>query len=173
MGESLVYGERAHFLSEAVAGFKRLLEVVSCNFDGECVSDHLAGTLVVFNPGGMRKSDPYGTHVDEIEIDGIGMAGRDGDDQGLVDAVNFFLVQRSTALKFSYMEKASSGSGLWALGSGMSELGLCVAAESLINTKDTKFLEDGKGFTTEGTRGHGGIRLGPFCDQGIEFTEQR
>ena len=92
VGESLVYGERAHFLSEAVSGFKRLLEVVSGNFDGECVGDHLAGALVVFNPSGMRECNPYGTPVDEeFEIDGIGMAGRDGDDQGLVDAVDFFL----------------------------------------------------------------------------------
>src|SRR5678816_1217176 len=60
MREGLVDGERAHFLSEAVAGFERPLEIVPGNFDGESIGDHLSRALVVFDPGGMRQSDPDG-----------------------------------------------------------------------------------------------------------------
>ena len=92
MRERLVDGKRAQFLSKAVAGFKCLLEVVSGNFDGECVGDHLSTAFVIFDPGGMRKSDPDRAPVDqEFEIDRVGVPRRDGDDQGLVNAVDFFL----------------------------------------------------------------------------------
>ena len=90
MREGLLDGERIHVLSKAVAVFKRGLQKMASDFDGESVSEHLAGAIVVFHPGGKRKRDPDRMTVgEEFQIDGIGVARGDGNDERLVDAMDF------------------------------------------------------------------------------------
>jgi hypothetical protein len=74
------------------AGRESLLQVMAGNLNGKCVGDHLAGAIVVLNPGGVRERNPNRAPVDqELEIDGIGVACGDRYDQRLIDTVHFFL----------------------------------------------------------------------------------
>jgi hypothetical protein len=59
------------------------------DFFGQGIGDHFAGALLVFDPGGMGKSDGDGVAIDqEVDVDGIGVASGEGYDQALVEAVD-------------------------------------------------------------------------------------
>ena len=81
VGEDLVDGHGVHFAAVIVAGLDGLLEVVTGDLRGEGVGDDVAGALFLLDPCGARHGNPNGTAVDvEANIDGVGMAGGDGDD---------------------------------------------------------------------------------------------
>ena len=69
----------------------QLFQVAACNLSGEMISDGLAGTLLLRDPGGGGKGDPHGpaVHV-EADIDCVSVTGGDGDAVGLPTAVQVF-----------------------------------------------------------------------------------
>jgi len=84
-------GERVHFASPIFAGFDRPLQVVSGDLDRQRIGDDLASALVVFNPGSVGQSDPYGTTVGKkLDVDGVGVARGNGDNKRLINAVDLF-----------------------------------------------------------------------------------
>src|SRR5579872_2451535 len=89
--EGLRDGQRVHFLAQSLAGFQGRFEVVTGNLDRERIGDHLSGALVVLNPRRARQDDPDGMAIDQkLDIDCVGVPRGDGDDQSLVEAVDFF-----------------------------------------------------------------------------------
>jgi hypothetical protein len=90
--ESLLNREGVHLATKAFARLEGLLQIMAGDFDGERIGDHLASLILVFDPGGMRQRDPDGAAVDqEFYVDGIGVAGGDGDDQRLINAVHILV----------------------------------------------------------------------------------
>src|ERR1700686_1031323 len=56
------------------------------------IGDQLSGAVLLFNPGRVRQGDPDRATVNqELDVHCIGVAGGDGYDQGLVEAVYLFL----------------------------------------------------------------------------------
>ena len=82
-------GEGIHFLAGVFAGFDGGFEVVASDLDGERVGDDFAGASLVFLPGAVRECDGDRLAIgEEFDIDGVGVAGGDGYDQPLIEAVD-------------------------------------------------------------------------------------
>src|SRR5579884_3964044 len=102
MFEGIGDGEGVHFAAAVFARFDGPFQVVTGNVDGERIGDDVAGALVVLDPGGMRERDPDGASVgEELDVDGVGVAGGDGDDECLVGAVNVLISPAVFDGKFS------------------------------------------------------------------------
>lgn len=75
------YGQRIHFLAGVLAGFDGGLEVVSRDLDSERIGDDRPTAGVVFLPGAVRERDRDRLAIcQKLDVDGIGMARRDGHD---------------------------------------------------------------------------------------------
>lgn len=62
------------------------------NFNGQRIGNHLAGTIFVLDPSRVWKSNPDGAPIGQkLDIDRIGVARRNGDNQSLIDTVDLFL----------------------------------------------------------------------------------
>src|SRR6202035_6056359 len=61
-------------------------------FDSQRISDELAGALLVLHPGRMRQRHPDSSSVNQkLYVDSIGVPCGNGDDQRLIDAMNWLL----------------------------------------------------------------------------------
>lgn len=84
------------------------------DLDGERIRDRSSRVLFVRDPSGMRQGDRNGRAPDqELDIDGVGVTRRDGNDQRLVNAVNRFpgpAVDGSEVFKHGY-ENYNGGDG--------------------------------------------------------------
>src|SRR6266404_9004300 len=90
--ESLIDGKRIHFTAQALARFQRRLQKMAGDFLCQGIGDQLAGAVLVLNPSRVRKGDPDWAPVDqELDVHRIGVAGGDGYDQGLVEAMYLIL----------------------------------------------------------------------------------
>jgi len=88
VGEDLRDGHGVDFAAGVEAFLDELPEEAAGDLGGELVGDDLAGTLLVLGPGVEGQGDPEGAAVDvEAEIDGVGVAGGDGDYRALPAAV--------------------------------------------------------------------------------------
>jgi len=88
MIEGLLHGQSVHFAAAVLAGFNSPLQIMTRNLDGHRICDYLARLVGVFDPRGMRKSDPYRPVADhELDVDSVGMSRGNGDDQRLILAV--------------------------------------------------------------------------------------
>lgn len=86
--ENLFDGHGVHFASVVVTGFDGLLEIAAGGLCGEHVSDDIAGTLFLLDPGEAGHGDPDGAAVYiEADIHRIGVARGDSDDVGCPAAV--------------------------------------------------------------------------------------
>lgn len=86
--EHFVDGHGVHFASVIVAGFDGLLEVAAGALGGKRVGYDVAGAFFLLNPGEAGHGDPDGAAVHvEANVDGVGVAGSDGDDIGCPAAV--------------------------------------------------------------------------------------
>jgi len=89
------------------------------DLDGERVRDRPSCALLIFDPRRMRQRDRNGRSPDqELNIDGVGMTRRDGNDQRLINAVNRFpgpAIDGSEVFKHGY-ENYSGGDGTGANG---------------------------------------------------------
>ena len=82
-------GQGIHFASAVLSRLDGPLQVVARNLHRHRVSDDLACALAVLHPGWMGQRNPDWPVVDqEFDIDGIGVAGRDGNNQCLILAVH-------------------------------------------------------------------------------------
>jgi len=89
--QGFLNGEGVHLAADPFAGFDGPLQVVSGDLDGQGIVHGSASALVVFDPSGMRQSNPGGLAVSqEFDVHGIGVASGNGHDQGLVGAVDLF-----------------------------------------------------------------------------------
>jgi hypothetical protein len=62
---------------------------MTCNFFRQRVGDQLSSSLLVLDPGWMRKGNPDGPVFDEeFNVYGVGVPRGDGHDEGLVNAMN-------------------------------------------------------------------------------------
>jgi hypothetical protein len=85
MIQSFGYGEGVHFAANAFAGFERGFQVMSGDLDGERVGDHSLSTLLIFRPCGQGERHPDRASIhEEFNVNGVGVARSDGDDQRLV-----------------------------------------------------------------------------------------
>jgi len=92
VSKSLRHRERIHFLSDAFTRFERGFKIMSGDLDGQRVGDDFARAIPVFDPGWQRQSNPYRSALNkEFDVHRIGMAGSDGNNQRLINAVNFLL----------------------------------------------------------------------------------
>ena len=84
--QCFAYCQRVHLSSVLVtAGFDRALQIVSGNLNCERIGNRASGALLVFNPGWVRKRDPYWMIIDkEFNINGISVTGCHGNHQGLI-----------------------------------------------------------------------------------------
>jgi len=86
--EDFVDGHGIHFASVIVAGFDGLFEIAASALGSERVGDDVAGAFFLFDPGEARHGDPDGAAVHvEADVDGVGVAGGDGDDVSCPAAV--------------------------------------------------------------------------------------
>jgi len=88
---ALVDGHGVHFAAIVVSGLDGVLEVAASRLSGEIVGDDMACSLFLLDPSEIGHGDPERTAVDgEADIGSVGMAGGDGDDGPLPDAVQLF-----------------------------------------------------------------------------------
>src|ERR1051326_2330780 len=89
ISESFLHRQRIHLASVLIrSGFDRRFQEAPGGLDCQRVCNHPARALLVLHPCWMRQSDPDGTPAHEkLDVDGVGMAGGYGDNQGLVHAV--------------------------------------------------------------------------------------
>ena len=81
--------EGIHFLAGVLAGFDGGLEVVSRDLDSERIGDDLPGAGMVFLPGTVRERDRDRLAIrQELDIHRVGVAGGDGYDETLIEAVD-------------------------------------------------------------------------------------
>lgn len=91
MLEHLGHGHGVHLAAGVVALFDELLEIAAGDLNGDLVGNGLSGALFLFHPGRAGQGDPHGPSVDgEADVDRIGMAGGDGHDRCLPEAVEIF-----------------------------------------------------------------------------------
>src|SRR5579871_3503620 len=113
--QGFLHGQRVHVTADAFARLQRSLEVMAGDFYGERVGNVSAGALFVFHPRGMRQRDPNPAPVNQkLVVDGVSVAGGDGDDLRLIDAVDLFsrpAVRYGEILKHS-IETIAERSGL-------------------------------------------------------------
>src|SRR5260370_2628605 len=71
-----------------VATLNGRFQKVSRGLDGKRIADHAAGAPVVLYPSWMRQRDPnWPPAGQKFYINSVGVAGGDGDNQGLVNTV--------------------------------------------------------------------------------------
>src|SRR5580698_10784659 len=81
--QNLIDGHGVHFAAVVITGLDGLFEVEAGSLGGKGVCDGVASALLLLHPGETGPGDPDGAAADvEANIDGIGMAGGDGDDVG-------------------------------------------------------------------------------------------
>jgi len=86
------HGQREHFAATAFAGLERGFQIMSGDFLGQRVGDGLAGALLIFDPRGMRQSDPNLAAIDQkFDVDRVSVPRGDGDNRCLIDAVHRLL----------------------------------------------------------------------------------
>jgi len=91
MLQGLIHRERVHLAAAIQSTFDSSFQEVSRDLDGQRVGDHLAGAPVVLRPGRVGQRDPHRAAIDqEFNVHRVGMAGGDGHDDGLIDAVQLF-----------------------------------------------------------------------------------
>jgi hypothetical protein len=89
VSQRLFRGKRVHLAAQAFASFERGPQIMAGDFHRERIGDRLSGALFIFHPSGMWQRDPDGLAIDEkLDIHGIGVPRRDGNDQRLIDAVD-------------------------------------------------------------------------------------
>ena len=89
MFEGFVHSQRIHFPAMLVCPILdgRFQEMSRC-LDRQRIGNSASGALFVLSPGWMRQRDPHWTSAGQkLDVNGISVTGRDGDDQGLVNAV--------------------------------------------------------------------------------------
>lgn len=92
MLERLVDSKGIHLPTYALARFKRRLQVVTGDGDCHRICDGFAGSLLVFHPGRVRKSDRHIAPIHhELDIDCVRVARCDSNDQRLIKAMHLFL----------------------------------------------------------------------------------
>jgi len=92
VGQRFLDGQRVHVAPQAFAGLQRGLQIVAGDFYGQRIGDGLAGAPFVLHPCRMRQRDPDRSSIDQkLDVDRIGVTRGNGDDQGLVDAVDLLL----------------------------------------------------------------------------------
>src|SRR5205814_9698162 len=92
MCKGLVNGQRVHLFSHALASLQRRFQIMPGNLNGEGIRNRAPSSLLVFHPGRMRQSHPHGAAIDkEFDVDRVSMAGRNGDNQGLINTVHLLL----------------------------------------------------------------------------------
>jgi len=91
MFERLGHRERIHLASAFKTAFNRRLEKVPGDLDGKRIADRFAGAPLELRPGWMRERDPDGAAIgQELDVHGVGVTRSNGQDQGLVHAVDLF-----------------------------------------------------------------------------------
>jgi hypothetical protein len=89
--EDLVDAHGVDFAAVVVAAGDGVLEEAAGGLGGEVVGDDLAVAALLLDPSEVRHGDPEGFAVDgEADVGGVGMAGGDGNDGALPDAVEGF-----------------------------------------------------------------------------------
>src|SRR5262249_41996838 len=84
MGHGLRDSERVHLAGAVETRFDGLLQIMPGDLHGQRVSDHVSGALLELDPGWVRQGDPDWASADqELDVHRVGMAGGDGDDDGL------------------------------------------------------------------------------------------
>lgn len=102
MCKRLFYAQGIHFLAHGVSRLQGRLQKMPGNLDGQRIGDHFAGAILVLNPRRMRKSYPYWPSIyQKLDIHRVGMAGSNGNDQRLINAVHFFLGPAVHGVKIS------------------------------------------------------------------------
>jgi len=89
--QRFIHRERVHLSSVLIrTRFNRRLQKMPGNLDGQRISYDPPGPLLVFHPCWMRQSNPNGTPAGKkLYVNGVGVPRRNGDDQGLVNTVEF------------------------------------------------------------------------------------
>src|ERR1700722_18989355 len=89
MGQRLGDGQRIHLPAYAFTGFEGRFQVVSGDFHSQGIGNGPTRLLLVFDPGRVRQRHPNLAPINQkLDVDGVGVARSDGDNQGLVDAMN-------------------------------------------------------------------------------------
>lgn len=79
--EDFIDGHGVHLTSVIVTGFDGAFKIAASDLRGEGVSYDVAGTFFLLDPGEAGHGDPDGSAVDvESDINGVSVAGGDGDD---------------------------------------------------------------------------------------------
>src|SRR6476646_3774127 len=91
MFERLIHRQRVHLPSMLIrAGFNRRLQKMPGNLDGKRIGYDPTGALLVLHPCWMRQRNPYGTPAGKkLYVNSVGVPGRNRDNQGLVNTVEF------------------------------------------------------------------------------------
>ena len=91
MAEYLGNAHGIHFAAGVVALLDQLFQVSAGNLGGKLIGDDFAGAFFLLDPGGAGQGDPHGAAIDvKAHVDGVGVAGGDGDNIGLPAAVEVF-----------------------------------------------------------------------------------
>lgn len=99
-------GQRVHFTPNTFAGLQGFFQKVAGNRDGKRIGDDLSRLFLVFSPCGQRERDPDRSSVDqELDVDGVGMACRDGDYQRLINAVDILFRPTIKGLEIAIHEQ--------------------------------------------------------------------
>ena len=76
-------------MADAISRFERGFQKMPGNFDSQRIGNHLARAVLVLDPSRMWESDPNRAAIGEkLDVDGIGVARRNGDDHRLINAVD-------------------------------------------------------------------------------------
>lgn len=89
MSERLIHRKRIHFPAMLIgARLDGCLQKMSGSLRSQRIRNYPPCALVVFHPCWMRQSDPYRTPADKkLYVNGIRVAGGNGDNQGLINAM--------------------------------------------------------------------------------------
>jgi hypothetical protein len=89
MFETLINRKRVHLPPVLIAaGLNEILQVMTGNLNGQRISNDSSSALLIFHPGRMGQGDPYWMPIDqEFDVNGIGMASGDGNNESLVKAM--------------------------------------------------------------------------------------
>src|SRR5664280_86627 len=88
--KGLGFADNEHFTTGVFARFDELFQVASSELNGERIGDDLARVATaILRPCRVWQGDPDATiiHI-EFDVNGVGMACRDGDYERLIDAMD-------------------------------------------------------------------------------------
>ena len=90
--QRFMHRQRVHLPAVFIrAGFNRRLQKMASGLDGQRIGNHPAGPFLVLHPCWMRQRNPYRTSAGEkLYVYRVSVPGRNRDNQGLVNTVEFF-----------------------------------------------------------------------------------